>query len=218
MDIEKMVLQSGENVFKEYFRTADVVVLAEDKMHGIYEKEICAFLDQFNTLLNGVCIEFSPDIQKSFDTYIHTGVVDFDLENVLRGAFMEGKDIRLETLSLLDKARQYKLPIICFDARKEQSNECSKRSPTGGVWFIRGETRDEDMYTNIADYVTQFPGKYLVIVGAGHISAERFNGIHERFGPLMKKNFGEKCSIVKLTHSPDEKGGIYDDVYKSGGL
>jgi hypothetical protein len=188
---------SSEKIeFKEYYQTADIVIFSE-AVHGIHKKEICLFLDHFHDVINGIFLEFTPDIQESFEVYLEQGVIDSQLQRVFDGAYAEGKEISHETLAILDKAREYELEIVCFDARKRRTDEFPRRSPTGGVWFVKGTNRDEDMYTNVKEYVARKPGKYLVIVGGGHISSEMFEGKYRRFGPLMAEHFGDRCTIIK---------------------
>jgi hypothetical protein len=196
--------------FRDYYHTADIVILAEDIGHGKHLQEILAFLDQFHNQLSGLFFEDTINRQSSFDRYIETGEIDDNLSYLFEGAKREGKDLQTETLALLDKAKQYGVPIICYDASKEQSDKSPKKAKHGH-WFIKGECRDEDMFNNVQNYYQSHPGKYVIVIGSHHMTDENFEGNYKNFGPRMKEKFGDKCIAVKMSDSPD-KEDIYDDV------
>ncbi len=205
-----------ENPFesKDYFKEADIVVLAEDVGHGKHTETILSFLDQFGPQLRGLLIEKSIDLQKSIDNYIQMGEVDAHLENLFKGALKEGKDLREETLVILDKAKELGISVICFDAAKKQSAVHNKRNDRG-YWFIRGESRDDDMFENVKEQYESSNGKYVVVIGAGHTSQEASGRNQENFGQKMKEEFDDKCLVIRMAgvdRIKSESTGIYDDV------
>lgn len=196
--------------FKNYFQTADVVILAESE-HGRYTEEISAFIDQFKDQLSGLLVEWSLDMQASIDKYIESGEVDADLLRSFVNGLKENKDLRSETLAIFDKAKECGVPVICFDALKERPNDPEMKIKKKGSWFIQGECRDEDMYTNVVNYYQNHPGKYVVVVGTQHLADRNFEGDNISFGPRIKSYLGDKCVAVKMSDSV-EREPIYNDI------
>jgi hypothetical protein len=211
-DMEGLKIEKESGIqFKEYYQKANMVILAEAVGHGKHSEEIEAFLDKFHSQLNGLFIETPINHQKSYDRYFETGEIDSCLEETFEGALKEGKDLRASTLTLLDKVKQYGLVLICYDASKRQTETYSKRAKHG-YYFIKGECRDEDMFTNVRDYYHDYPGKYVVLVGSNHIAGHNFGGNYPNFGERMKQEFGEQCTAIKMTNSDQGTESIYDDV------
>lgn len=180
---------SFEKFPKDLFEKKDVVVLAETA-HGQHDKTILRFLDEFNSQIGQIFIELPVDYQDSVDTYLTRGEVDKRLEDFFVGAELEGKNVR-GLLKIFDKAKEIGKRIICFDASKTKTGEYQKISKRGR-YFLRGESRDEDMFVNFQRYYEQMPGKYLLIVGANHAEEGRTPGGDERLGTRLKRRIGEK--------------------------
>ncbi len=186
---------SFEKFSKDLFEKKDVVVLAETA-HGQHDKTILRFLDEFNSQIDQIFVELPVDYQDSVDTYFSSGEVDKRLEDFFIGAEMEGKNVR-GLLKIFDKAKETGKRIICFDASKTRAGEYQKISKRGR-YFLRGESRDEDMFVNFQRYYEQTPGKYLLIVGANHAEEGVSPGGDERLGTRLKKLVGEKYASLEM--------------------
>jgi len=173
----------------DLFEKRDVVVLGE-KIHGGHTETILRFLEKFGTQLNQIFLEFPVDYQESIDKYFADGKVDEGLEGFFMGAEGEGNNIR-GLLKIFDKIKEIGKTIICFDSSKTKEGEYSKKSKNG-YYFFRGNSRDEDMFVNFQRYYEQMPGKYLLIVGNGHVDeGESIEG-GEKLGTKLKDFLGDK--------------------------
>ncbi len=198
---------------KDYFEKADLVVLAETH-HGAHFETINKFLDQFLPQISGVFFEISVTYQSSFDLYIETGKVDKILEKFFAGAEAEGKNVR-GLLALLDKIKMAGKRAICIDSSKLPTEEYSHPSPHG-TYFLRGESRDEDMSKNISRHTAQEPGKYLAIVGAAHAKkGEHHMSGDKTLGTRLSQSFSDKYASVLLGTKEavaEENRNDYSDV------
>lgn len=186
----------------DLFESRDVVVLGETS-HGKHSETLLNFLDKFGHLLNQIFIELPVDFQDSVDKYIASGEVDGELENLFMGAEDEGKNVR-DLTKVLDKVREIGKGVICFDSSKTGGGEYQKASLVEREkYFLRGESRDEDMFINFQRHYTQTPGKYLLIVGAVHAKEGRYPEGDKRLGERLKEAFGERCISFEMTPKVD---------------
>ncbi len=166
--------------------------------------------------INGVFFEIPVTYQSSFDLYFETGKVDEKLENFFRGAGAEGKNIR-NLLTLLDKIKNSGKEAICIDSSKTPTDEYTHRSPTNGSYYLRGASRDEDMFENIRKQSISYPGKYLSIVGAAHIKqGKHHNSGDDTLGTRLTQSQFSNKYISVLIGTPEavaeEKPDDYGDV------
>ena len=171
------------------FEQRDIVVLGE-MAHGEHYKTILAFLDKFGPQIDRIFIELPVDYQGSVDKYVATGEVDEELEDFFIGAEKEGKNVR-GLLEVFDKAKEIGKMVSCFDSSKTKVGEYQKTSKRG-AYFLRGESRDDDMFVNLKRHYERAPGKYLLIVGGNHARDGRYPEGDERLGAMLKNLFGEK--------------------------
>lgn len=178
-----------ENLFADN----DIVVLGETH-HGTHSKEILSLLERSLNLIRGVFLEMPIDYQADIDTYLQSGEVTEKLESFFQGAEKEGNNIR-NLLEMFDVLKSAEKKVICIDSSKRQTDEYVQRAKHG-YYYLKGKSRDEDMYTAIQDQYNREPGKYLAIVGAGHIEP----GKHHRTGEdtlesEMQKFFGKYIAV-----------------------
>lgn len=192
--------------FKQYFESADIVVLGETTRHGEQFKTVGALIEQFRGTIAGLCIEISRDLQEDIDAYLAHGAIHEPLARLFRGAAAEGKPL-VETMVLheLDLARKYHIPVYCYDAAKQDKvGNLHRAHQAGGFWFIAGACRDQDMFDYIVDLYTKRPGKYLVLIGGAHLSEHNREGDFKNFGRRMRDSFGTKYAAIRLAmgHEP----------------
>jgi hypothetical protein len=178
----------------DLFEKFDVVALAES-WHGKHDKTIIIFLGQFLDQINGVFLELPINYQKSIDNYLVGGEIDQGLEDLFVGAEKEGKNIR-GLLTILDKIRTGQKSAICFDSSKTPQGEYQNPS-NYGRYFLRGKSRDEDMYNILQEHRKKNPGKYLLINGSNHLALGR----HPRSGDItlgqrLHDTYGEKFTEI----------------------
>ena len=182
---------NAEQFPEDLFEKKDIVVLGET-FHGKHGEIILNFLDRFGVKINQIFIELPFDYQDSVDKYLVSGEVDEKLEDFLKGAEKEGKNVR-DLLKIFDKAKEIGKGIICFDSSKTKEGEYQQESKLRNErYFLRGESRDEDMFTSIQRYYEQIPGKYLLIVGANHSMEGSYTEGDKRLGERLKEVFGER--------------------------
>lgn len=198
---EKEVSTNREDVFAH----ADIVVLAE--AHGQHDAEIAKFLAEHLREIDAVFMEIPADYQSSIDNFAGIGVVDATLESWFTGAEREGKSIRgiLENIAMIAAAKK---PIICIDAAKSPFGEYTRKA-ADGYYFLRGESRDEDMFARIEEYRSSNPGKFLVITGQTHVKTD----VHPRtgtqtLGKRLADTHGERYTPVVFNPMKSEDGQI----------
>lgn len=184
-------------ILKDYFDKVNIIALAETH-HGEHFDVINDFLDKFMPHLNGIFVELPVDYQSSINNYIETGKVDETLEDFFMGAHKEGNEIR-GWLEIFDKIKRNKKMVICIDSSKIQTNEYRKKSDEG-YYFLRGDSREEDMFFNLKNYYMKHIGKYLLIAGASHIRKEGhlYAGGKNNLGNRLSQFFGDKYDSVIL--------------------
>lgn len=203
--MESISRRQERGAFPDYFKQADIVILAEGDAHGAHAPAIVKFIDSFCDRVDGIFVEIPTDLQNSIDEYMRTGIVARNLELLFTGAANEGKEVREATLAVFDKARAKGLKVICFDASKTRTENA--RNPAKiGRYYLAGECRDEDMYSSVITYYDKHPGKYIIIVGDQHLRDQNIEGDFINFGPRMKIELGNKCTTLRMTQ------GLYLDA------
>jgi len=191
---ENDIQQEQSTELKDYFEKAEIVVLAETH-HGTHFETIMKFLDRFLPQINGVFFEMPVTYQSSFDLYMETGEIDKKLEKLFVDAEKEGKNIR-SLLLLLDKIKQFGKQAICIDSSKLLTEEYPRES-THGTYFLRGESRDEDMFNNVSLHYQTHPGKYLILAGAAHVGPKKHHGSgDDTMGSRLTKAFTDKLTTI----------------------
>ena len=181
----------------DLFEKHDVVVLGET-FHGSHTNAILYVLDKFGSQIDKVFIELPADYQDSVNAYLISGVTDATLENFFAGAESEGKNVR-DLLKIFDKIREIGKEVVCFDSSKSVQGEYSKASShRNEKYFLRGESRDEDMFTTYELHRKQVPGKYLMIVGANHAGEGNYTEGDKRLGERLKEVIGEKYTNIEM--------------------
>ncbi|MCX6785900.1 MAG: hypothetical protein NTZ18_03570 [Candidatus Komeilibacteria bacterium] len=172
MGVLRNLKNAMENKFEQplefppdLFKKFDIVILAESR-HGEHDDKIIKFLEQFINQIDGIFIELPINYQQFVDRYMTTGEVDQSLEDLFVGAEKEGKNTR-GLLAILDKIKAMQKSATCFDSSKIPQGEYQNPS-NYGRYFLRGKSRDDDMFTVLQEYQQQNPGKYLLINGANH--------------------------------------------------
>lgn len=180
---------------EKLFEDADVVILGETH-HGTHSKEILSLLGKCLNTIKGVFLEMPIDYQKDIDTYLRSGETTEKLESFFQGAEKEGNNIR-NLLEMFDALKPVGKRVICIDSSKRQTAEYSQKAKHG-YYFTKGKTRDEDMFSVIQDYYNREPGKYLAIVGAGHIEPGKHHRTNEDTLESEMQKFSGKYVAVPL--------------------
>lgn len=197
------------NFLNQFFESDGKLIAFGETYHGTHDaviSEIAHYLTGFSKVLLEKPISMQPDI----DEYLGTGRVSERLESHFQNAAKEGKNIRTTLLAILDSAKQNSLPVFCVDSSKVKTEEYSNESLVGR-YFLRGASRDEDMFTNIQKLIEE-NDKGIFFGGFQHL----MNGIHFRSGELtlgsrLHEKYGDKfysCAMYKLK---DEDRNIIDN-------
>lgn len=135
--------------------------------------------------------------QDSVNLYLKTLDVDEVLNKTFEGALKEGNNIKDTILFVLNYANTKNIPVFCIDSSKIQTEDYNKISPHGR-WFLKGESRDEDMFNNFVKHFDQ-DDNAIVFCGANHLS----EGLHfrtgkETFGTKLKTKFSDDIEVLIL--------------------
>lgn len=185
----------AEIPIEKFFEDADVIILGETH-HGTHSKEILSILGKCLNTIKGVFLEMPIDYQIDIDAYLQSGEVTEKLESFFQGAEKEGNYIR-NLLEMFDALRLVGKRVICIDSSKRQTIEYSQRAKHG-YYFTKGKTRDEYMFSVIQGYYNREPGKYIAIVGAGHIGPGKHHRTGEDTLESEMQNFSGKHVAVPL--------------------
>ena len=176
---------------------AEIVALGETH-HGLHNDAIRKFLasaPQFK----GIFREEAQDYQESVNTYLSTGKLDSEFEGLFERSVARGSppSIRERDIMLLDYARRNKLPVICVDSSKVQTEKYNKKSPFG-YWFIAGESRDEDMFNSIKEHLKEGE-RWLFIGGYEHLKeGPHFRTGLRTLGDQLKEYLGDGYKFIVL--------------------
>ena len=167
--------------------------------HGTHLDKIKEILNRYENL-SGIFLEHPVDFQSSVNSYLQNKKVDEKLQGFWERCLKEGNDIKNIDIYLFDLALEKKIPVICIDSSKTKTDEYNNKSDIG-YWFLRGESRDEDMFENII-------GKYkdeetwVVLCGATHLITEIHPRTHKKtLGFRLKERFGNEFSYLVLNQS-----------------
>ena len=142
-----------------------ITALGESK-HGTHNQKIDSFLK--NNKFEAIFFELPNDFQLYVDVYIKDGYFPDKLESFITGAQKEGNSMREELELLFNYSKNGLVPIICIDSSKAETAEYNKKSPIGR-WYLKGESRDEDMFSKVKDYIENRSGNFLLIAGINHL-------------------------------------------------
>ena len=164
--------------------------------HGANLDKIKEILENRDNL-SGIFLEHPINYQGSINSYLQNKKVDEKLQGFWGRCIKEGNDIKSVDMYLLDFSFERKIPVVCIDSSKIQTDEYNKKSDIGH-WFLRGESRDEDMFENIVRTYHE-EEEWIILCGAGHLITE----IHPRsgkktLGTRLKERFGENFSYIIL--------------------
>ena len=192
------VTENSEKIWPDdLFEINDIVALGE--RHGKDDETILSLLEQFSSKITAVFCEEPVSLQPSIDLYLKTGEISQELESLFNGAEKEGKNIRIGMLKILDRLKQYNIKIICVDSSKNKTDEYKNKS-LQGHYYLKRESRDEDMFNNIMNYYRANSGKYVVICGASHLAeGEHLHGGNETLGTRLKKTMPDKIESIILS-------------------
>ncbi|KKQ35394.1 MAG: hypothetical protein US50_C0016G0024 [Candidatus Nomurabacteria bacterium GW2011_GWB1_37_5] len=174
----------------------EIIVLAENR-HGLHDDVILTFLDKYLNFLDGVLLELPIDFQDSINTYVNSGKIDDKLERYFNGAEREGKNIR-GLLKIIDKVKKANKTLACIDSSKVQTSQYYTPSKHG-YYFLKGESRNEDMFENINWYLNEKPGKYLIIAGAKHVEkGKHFRSGDDTLGARLENKYRGRYVAIFL--------------------
>ncbi len=174
---QQLSIELSDNIFEIH----DLIALGESE-HGRHYDEIIACLQKYEAEIKAILLELPLNYQNSVEHFMTTGELREDLKRLLDGAKAEGKDIS-GILTLFNKAQELRKKIICYDPPKIQMGEYAHRDENS--YYLRGNSRDEDMAAIIEQQIVSNPGKYLIIGGAGHFEGSDDNS---------EKNLGDRLT------------------------
>lgn len=173
-----------------------IIALGENP-HGSHTEQIRHTLSDIKSL-DGIFLEESIVYQDSTNQYLRTGKFDKLYERLFKGALKEGKSIKETTKLLLDYAKASGIPVICIDSSKQRTDEYNTKS-AHGHYFLKGESRDEDMFDKIAEHYNSNQS-WLLVCGSDHLR----KGKHHRtgkdtLGERLSGKYGKEFEIIILT-------------------
>lgn len=152
--------------------------------HGTHNKEIESVLNSGK--FDGIFFEFPNDFKKYVDLYMETGIFPERIERYIKGASKESNDVRSNLELIFGYSRDNGVPVICIDSSKTKTEKYKNESKIG-KWYLSGESRDEDMFNNILDYLKDNSGNFLLIAGANHLKDDiHFRSSSETLGKRLR--------------------------------
>lgn len=188
---------------RKIINTTDIIAFGETHHGQPWDvfKQISVKVDNFN----GLFLEEPINYQDSINNFLNTGVFNEQLEKQIEGAAREGKNIRQDFFLWRAATRNGELPVICIDSSKEKMRDYQHES-TIGHYFLRGKSRDEDMYENVIEEFREREGRWCLVGGSQHIKY----GIHFRSGCItlgkrLKEALGNRFYNVCLWKLIDDQ-------------
>lgn len=135
--------------------------------HGLHEYVFTNF-SLLDGLFGGIFLEIPADFQDSIDHYLKTKIIDDKFEKLLFGASAENKNFRNTYTSILDYAINNNIPVVCIDSSKTKTAEYTKSNSQNSS-YLRGNSRDEDMFKNIMDILDKTSKPWCLICHAAHL-------------------------------------------------
>ena len=172
---------------KDKLKSGVQIIAFGETNHGSHDTVFRELFDGEN-LFKGIFLELSNDYQSSIDFFLQNGNFDEKLERTIAGALKEGKNIRNNLELILFFARRNKIPVICIDSSKTQNNEYQTKSEHG-YFFLKGKSRNEDMFNIVFETINKVTGKWLIIGGSQHIKY----GIHFRSND---ETLGSRLNVI----------------------
>lgn len=199
------------NFIDKFLNSNQVILAFGETHHGAHELVMSKVTKRLSGFA-GIFLEKPVSQQSEVDEYLTTGIVNEKLERYFQNAAKEGKDIKGTLLTIFDAVRQNKIPVFCVDSSKEKTEEYSKEAIIGR-YFLRGLSRDEDMFENIQKIIVNNK-KYLFFGGFQHL----MGGSHFRTGePTLGSRLRAKykdgffaVAIYKLKE--EDKNIIKNDI------
>ncbi len=197
MDIRELIEKVSPGV--------EVIALGESH-HGAHHEvfnEVFTRMDKFD----GIFLEMPVNFQEEIDSFIKTGRFGEILERHIAGAAREGKEIREDLLLFREVAVMGKLPIVCIDSSKTKQGNYQQESNIGH-YFLRGKSRDEDMYMVVKEKLSAVGGKWFLVSGLNHVNYGRnFRSGDITLGSRLKRDLGDRfynIGLWKVTEEVDK--------------
>lgn len=187
---------------------AKLVALGETH-HGSHNKEIEELALKMGPI-EGIFFELPINFQPLMNEFVKTGKIGERLERLVAGAAREGKSIKgsFETIRKLALTKQ--CLVYCYDSIKEQMGEYKKVSPFGH-YFLRGNSRDEDMAENVLRIIGKKDGKWLLIGGCEHTKYGRhFRSGEATLGSRLREKLGAICNICLANSLVEQSDSAFD--------
>lgn len=192
--------QDFSSFLKNIFQRADIIALGETN-HGKHLqvfKQLRLLDDEIKDKISGIFVELPADMQTSVDYYMESGIFDKHMDDLIEGAAEEGKKFRDMLMCIFDFAREQKISVICVDSKKIPDKECKNKDPAIPFWYMKGKSRDEDMFNAIVKNYKKRKGKWLFIAHLGHAG---YRSEYHSAGNYFKEEFGNNyysaCLINK---------------------
>jgi hypothetical protein len=207
----KLKLINFSESVKDIFQETDIVGLGETA-HGEHLdifKELNKLSKKLKNCLSGIFLELPNNLQPSVNYYLKTAKFDKNLSNLLKGATKEGKDFKKMYSYIFNFARKLDIPVICTDSSKKPNKDYKNKYPQNPSWYLKGKSRDEDMFNIIKNHYSQKKNKWFFIAHLGHAGYEITYDNHVPAGSLLKKEFKGKYCCFGLINKRVKTSG-YD--------
>ena len=173
--------------------------------HRLAIQEIAENLFRFK----GLFWELPVDFQKSVNLFLESEQIDDRFNRYFQGAAKEGNNVETDTITILKAAKKYNSSIWCIDSSKVLNEEYQTKS-LHGYYFLRGESRNEDMFENIVRVTKDGNEKWCILCGCQHLRyGKHFRSGDDTLGNRLKKKYSNKFINVCLAN---EGENILEDV------
>lgn len=200
----------------KFLNSNQVILTFGETFHGTHEFVVSAIAKHLSGFA-AIFLEKPVNQQSDVDEYLATGIVNGKLEKYFQNAAKEGKDVRGTLLAILDSARQHNYPVFCIDSSKEKTEEYSKEAPIGR-YFLRGSSRDEDMFENIQKIITGNK-KYLFFGGFQHLMGDtHFRSGEPTLGSRLRAKYKDGFFSVAIYKLKEEDKEIIKNDIEAFGL
>jgi len=177
--------------------------------HGQHDQVLKQLLSNVQDL-NGIFWEQPIDYQSSIDHFLETGELDEKLSGEINGARKEGKEITEGYNLIRDFALKNNWPVVCIDSSKAKIGDYKNESKFGR-YFLRGNSRDEDMAEEVLRVFEEKEGNWVIIGGFQHLKyGKHFRTGETTLGSRLKEKLGEKFTNVCLLKVEGQDLAVYD--------
>lgn len=195
-------LEAFKRRVEELLDSKRVIALAESA-HGEHSDVLKAVLECVERI-DAIFFELPVDYQDSVEHYLKTGEFKEDMQQLIAGAQKEGQDLEHSFRVVFDAVREAEKKIICMDSSKTRRDDYTKESPYNEKYFLKGDSRDEDMAESILESVKN-EGRAFVIGGANHLGQGTNQKIDRpSLGQKLKDELGEDFFSIILTQKNSE--------------